>query len=679
MSVNSWSDTSINITIPSSATTGNVVVTVGGLASNGVQFTVTLPAPGPPVISGLSPSSGPVTTSVTISGTNFDSFGTVTFNGIAATPTNWSASSIVVRVPSGATTGNVVVTTAAGASNGVTFTVTTTAPPPPVLTAISPTSATASATVNVTLTGSGLTGATAVTASGGISVSNIVVVSDTSVTATFTLPSTATASSVTVATPTGTSNAVTFTVTAAVVSPPTGGTTFQLVSITGGLTITGGTYAGQAGISLFCTTAWSPSVTLAVGDSVYVQGTGSYDGYFILAGISPNPDDFGMTLAAGSNTNTVEVLQQGSIILGGTPGTGGGGGTAPNIASLAPATGPAGTGVIVAGSHFGTTQGTSTVAFNGILATVTSWSDTSIDVAVPATASTGNVVVTTANGPSNGVTFTVTPPSSAPTLTSISPVSAAANTASVMTFAGSNFTGATAINYAGTGITTANLTVSSATSMSSTFGISASASSGNVSVTSPSGTSNTVPFTVSAVVPPAAPLIQSINPMSSSAGLAPTVMLSGSGFVGAPSVAPTTVSYSGSGGTVSNVVVVNDTTITMTLTLASGATSGILTVTTPIGTSNGAASTVSGQGPPATPQGYLAFVFGGTANGIYVGLQTNMPSTLAIGNSVSIIGTGTYDGTYTVAAIASVTDLFLNPGSNSATVIVSKQGLISFP
>src|SRR5215472_7677881 len=77
-----------------------------------------------PKITNLSPSSGPVGTSVTITGTNFGTAGTVTFNRIATTPTSWSATSIVAPVPAGATTGNVVVTVGGVASNGVSFTVT---------------------------------------------------------------------------------------------------------------------------------------------------------------------------------------------------------------------------------------------------------------------------------------------------------------------------------------------------------------------------------------------------------------------------------------------------------------------------------------------------------------------------------------------------------------------------
>jgi uncharacterized protein YbbK (DUF523 family) len=120
-----WSDTSITIPVPVGATTGNVVVSVGGVVSNGVSFTVTPP----PSITSLNPTSGPVGTSVTISGANFGASqgaNAVTFNGTAAAVTTWTSTSILATVPSGATPGNVVVTVGGVASNGVTFTVTAT-------------------------------------------------------------------------------------------------------------------------------------------------------------------------------------------------------------------------------------------------------------------------------------------------------------------------------------------------------------------------------------------------------------------------------------------------------------------------------------------------------------------------------------------------------------------------
>ena len=116
----SWSASSIVVPVPAGATTGNVVVTVGGLASNALPYTVIAP----PVMTSLSPSSGPVGTVVTVNGTNFGATqgtSTITFKGIAAAPTSWSATRIVVPIPAGATTGNVVVTVGGLGSPAVAF------------------------------------------------------------------------------------------------------------------------------------------------------------------------------------------------------------------------------------------------------------------------------------------------------------------------------------------------------------------------------------------------------------------------------------------------------------------------------------------------------------------------------------------------------------------------------
>jgi hypothetical protein len=91
-------------------------------------------------------------------------------------------------------------------------------------------------------------------------------------------------------------------------------------------------------------------------------------------------------------------------------------GTAPAIVSVTPNSGPVGTPVAIAGSGFGVSQGTSTVSFNSVTASPTSWSDTSISVPVPSGATTGNVTVTVGGTASNGVTFTVNRP---PTLTAV--------------------------------------------------------------------------------------------------------------------------------------------------------------------------------------------------------------------------------------------------------------------
>jgi hypothetical protein len=96
-----------------------------------------------------------------------------------------------------------------------------------------------------------------------------------------------------------------------------------------------------------------------------------------------------------------------------------GGGTQPLINSLNPAFGKVGDSVLVAGSGFGANKGT--VMFNGISGAIVSWSDTLLKTTVPQGATTGNVVVRTADGKfSNGSPFTVQA-DALPTITIVSP------------------------------------------------------------------------------------------------------------------------------------------------------------------------------------------------------------------------------------------------------------------
>ena len=118
----SWTNFRITAPVPPGATTGPVVVTVGGAASNSLPFTVPS-APGP-TITAVTPSSGHFTTPVTIDGANFGSSqGTsiVTFNGVPAEATAWSDNTIATSVPPGTTTGPLVVTVNNQPSNAQTF------------------------------------------------------------------------------------------------------------------------------------------------------------------------------------------------------------------------------------------------------------------------------------------------------------------------------------------------------------------------------------------------------------------------------------------------------------------------------------------------------------------------------------------------------------------------------
>src|SRR2546426_8725826 len=86
------------------------------------------PAPSAPTITGFTPTSRPVGTSVTFNGTNFTGATAVTFNGVSATSfTVTSDTAIQATVPAGATTGPLSVTTPGGTATSPTnFTVTVT-------------------------------------------------------------------------------------------------------------------------------------------------------------------------------------------------------------------------------------------------------------------------------------------------------------------------------------------------------------------------------------------------------------------------------------------------------------------------------------------------------------------------------------------------------------------------
>src|SRR5581483_10168825 len=119
VTASNWSDTSVLMQVSPGATSGPVVVTVGGVASNAVPFAIA------PRIISLTRSSGPANSPVTIVGTSFGSAqGTVTFNGTSLTPANWSDSSIDITIPAGSGSGNIAVTANGVTSNSVPFTVT---------------------------------------------------------------------------------------------------------------------------------------------------------------------------------------------------------------------------------------------------------------------------------------------------------------------------------------------------------------------------------------------------------------------------------------------------------------------------------------------------------------------------------------------------------------------------
>ena len=210
-STSGWSMTSISAKVPSGATTGNVVVSADGHSSNGFNFVVLPDA----LITSLNPSSGAVGTQVTITGANFGATqgtSTVTFNGVAATATSWSATSITVTVPSGAATGSVVVNVGGDPSNGVMYTVTTAAP---TIAGLNPASGLPGTPVVITGTNFGATQGTSTVKFNGVAAT---ATSWSATSITVTVPSGATTGSVVVNVGGQNSNGASFTVSGAVLS-----------------------------------------------------------------------------------------------------------------------------------------------------------------------------------------------------------------------------------------------------------------------------------------------------------------------------------------------------------------------------------------------------------------------------------------------------------------------------
>jgi hypothetical protein len=457
------------VPVPGGATTGNAIVTVGGVATNAVNFQVVSP---PPVISSLSPTVGPVGTSITLAGANFGAnqgASTVLFNGIAATPTSWNDTNIIVPVPTGATTGNVVVTVGGQASNGSNFTVTVPTAQILLVQHISKDAGTTTASSLAFQSNNTAGNWIAVVVRAGRS-GQVFTLSD-SLHNTY---RTAALLNVTVDTPNGDSLGVFY------AEKIAGGANTITVSdtISGSLRFAIFEYSGVAPANSFDAastnqgTSNSPNssnaATTASGDlllgalmtanpATFTAGSGYKIEEFVPA--EPNSKLFaedqiqsgagvtsaGATLYASDHWGAILVAFKAASSTAAA---------SPAITSLNPTFGPVGTVVTISGANFGTSQGTSTIAFNGAKATPSSWGATSITAPVPAGATTGTVVVSVGGLTSNGVTFAVT--SLPPSITGLSPSSAVAGSGPLtLMVTGTNFVPSSTLQWNGTARSTA--------------------------------------------------------------------------------------------------------------------------------------------------------------------------------------------------------------------------------
>jgi hypothetical protein len=194
-------DTHISATTPAGKAGGKdvAVITPGGTGTNAGGFTYQAA----PTVTSVSPGSGPLAgvTNVTITGTDFTGATAVTFGGNAATNLSVKDDThLNVSTPAGtAGLADVTVTTPGGAgtkAGGFTYIVA------PTVSSVSPTYGPVSRVTNVSITGTGFTGATAVTF-GGKAATNLSVKDDSHINVTAPRNDTAGYADVTVTTPGG--------------------------------------------------------------------------------------------------------------------------------------------------------------------------------------------------------------------------------------------------------------------------------------------------------------------------------------------------------------------------------------------------------------------------------------------------------------------------------------------
>lgn len=167
-----------------------------------------------PTITSFTPTSTGTGTVVTITGTNFNGATAVSFGGTAATSKTVVSSTSITAIVAGGATGNVSVTTPGGTATLAGFTFI----PAPTISSFTPTSAAQGTTV--TIAGTNLSGATAVSF-GGTAATSINVVSATSITAVVQSGATGTVS---VTTPGGTGTSGSSFTFIACANPTSGGT-----------------------------------------------------------------------------------------------------------------------------------------------------------------------------------------------------------------------------------------------------------------------------------------------------------------------------------------------------------------------------------------------------------------------------------------------------------------------
>jgi hypothetical protein len=508
-------------------------------------------------ITGFTPASGPVGTSVTLTGTNFTGVSAVAFNG---TPTSnytvHSSTSITVIVPAGATSGLIGVAASLGIGvSSIAFTVTSGTPAPAIYT-YSP--------------GIGPIGSQVII--GGVNFKNVSAVAFNGV-----------------ATSNYTVNAQE---TQIIVTVPNGARSGLIgVAAAGGIAVTAASFTVNPMVAIPAIAAFSPTSGPS-GSQVVVNGVNFNNVVAVAFNGTPtanytvlSPTQIIVTVPAGATTGLIGVAAAGGVAISSNVFTVNAQAAAPAIASFTPASGPVGSQVVIDGVNFANVDA---VAINGTATTNFSvLSPTQIIVAVPLGATTGLIGVATPGGVAASNTFfTVRPGIATPALASVAPASGPIGSQVVIN--GVNFNNVVAVAFNGT--PTANYTVLSPTQIIVT--VPAGATTGLIGVAAAGGVAiSDAVFTIRTGL--ATPVIATFGPIGGVAG-SQAVIIMGANFLGTNAVAF-------NGVATSNFTIISST--QLTVTVPSAATSGPIGVATPGGVAISTASFVVTAASGANGQG----------------------------------------------------------------------------
>ena len=666
----------VKVTIAGNATVGSGTITVmnpdDGSATSGSIFTVNT-APSPVSVSPSSLNQGAISQTLTLTGTGFVSGATTTFSGTGITVNsttfvNSTTLTVNVTITGGATVGSSTITVtnpdAGNSTSGSIFTVNAA----PTITGVSPASRDQGAvSQNLTVTGTDfVNGASLATVFSGtlITVNSTTYVNSTTLTVNVSISSSAA---------TGTR---TFTVTNGDRSTATSGSIF---TVSGAPTVTAvsPTSRGQG----------ATNQTLTITGTNFVSGATTA---FSTNGITVNSTTFNSATSLTVNvsisgsatpgTRTITVTNgDGSTATSGSIFTVNAAPTVTAVSSTSRGEGATAQNLTVTGTGF---QSGATTTFSGTGITVNSTTfvnattlTVNVTIAGGATVGTSTITVTNpdAGSATSGSIFTV---NAAPTVTAVSPTSRDAGAVSQsLTVTGTGFVSGATTSFSGSNITVNSTTFVSATTLTVNISISSGALVGTraITVTNPdagNGTSGSI-FTVNA-----APTVTAVSPTSRDAGAVnQNLTITGTNFI-----TGATVAFSTNGITVNSTTFNSATSLSVNISIASGATVGTRTITVTNGDGSvvtsgsiftvNAAPTVTAVSPSSRAQGTSNQSLTVTGTNFITGATATFSATGITVNSTTFVNATSLTVNVTVASNAATgagTISVLNGDGSTAT------------